>query len=208
MNTAASTTSDALVEQNSIPLGVHLVNSKRTNKPSDAHDLVELARAVQKADDYTKANASSKLTIIVDQIRYLQSQARKVLEDAKRDTALHHAACNFVKKPGTMYYLYERESGQSYLSMLSPQEWGPSCPHHFLGAYRLEFDQSWTPISDVQRKDEDSNLIDKIFSAHQAITAGPTTADILGIKKSGSSVYITDVTGSSQHIPNDGLEES
>ena len=45
----------------------------------------------------------------------------QVLEDAKRDADLHHAACNIVKKPGTMYYLYERESGQKYLSILSPE---------------------------------------------------------------------------------------
>ena len=34
---------------------------------------------------------------------------------------LHHAACNLVKKPGQVYYLYERESGQKYFSLLSPE---------------------------------------------------------------------------------------
>ena len=43
------------------------------------------------------------------------------LEEAKRDSMLHHAACNLVKKPGQTYYLYERESGQKYFSLLSPQ---------------------------------------------------------------------------------------
>lgn len=38
----------ALVEANSAPLGVQLVSSRRTNKPSDAMDLVELAQTVQK----------------------------------------------------------------------------------------------------------------------------------------------------------------
>lgn len=45
----------------------------------------------------------------------------QVLEDAKRDADLHHAACNIVKKPGNMYYLYERPSGQKYFSILSPK---------------------------------------------------------------------------------------
>lgn len=45
----------------------------------------------------------------------------QVLEDAKRDADLHHAACNVVKKPGNMYYLYMRESGQRYFSILSPK---------------------------------------------------------------------------------------
>lgn len=30
-------------------------------------------------------------------------------------------ACNFVKKPGNVYYLYRRESGQRYFSLLSPK---------------------------------------------------------------------------------------
>ena len=68
-----------------------------------------------------KANAGNKLMVIADQIRYLQQQAMKVLEDAKRDADLHHAACNVVKKPGNMYYLYKRPSGQVYFSLLSPK---------------------------------------------------------------------------------------
>ena len=46
----------------------------------------------------------------------------QVLEKAKRDSELHHAACNIVKKPGQIYYLYEREdSGQKYISIISPK---------------------------------------------------------------------------------------
>jgi hypothetical protein len=44
-----------------------------------------------------------------------------VLEDARRDADLHHAACNMVKKPGNIYYLYQRESGQQYFSIISPE---------------------------------------------------------------------------------------
>ncbi|CAL1535464.1 unnamed protein product [Lymnaea stagnalis] len=185
----------SLVEPNSCPLGVQLVNCQRTNKTSDSSDLVELARAVQKADEFTKANAGSKLKVIADQIRHLQNQARKVLEEAKRNASLHHAACNLVKRPGTMYYLYERESGQSYLSILSPQEWGSACPHNFLGAYRLEYDQSWTPITEIENRDQENALIDKIFTTQQAITSSSSTAEILGFKQISNKTLISDVTG-------------
>lgn len=73
------------------------------------------------ADEFTRANAVNKLSIIVDQIRYLQEKAREVLEEAHRDNFLHHVACNFRKVPGKLYYLYERDSGQNYFSMLSPE---------------------------------------------------------------------------------------
>ncbi|KAJ8312197.1 hypothetical protein KUTeg_009570 [Tegillarca granosa] len=141
----SNVTSVALVESNSRPCGVQLVSTARTNKQADPMDL---------ADDMVKAVAGSKLTVIADQIKYLQEQARKALEEARRDNMLHHAACNMVKKPGTFYYLYSRESGQEYMSILSPQEWGPSCPHKFIGAFKLEHDMSWTPIEDVEQRSE------------------------------------------------------
>lgn len=50
----------------------------------------------------------------------------QVLEEANRDASLHHVTCNFVKKPGNIYYLYQRDSGQRYFSMLSPKVLGHS----------------------------------------------------------------------------------
>ena len=64
------------------------------------------------------------------------------------------------------------------------QEWGPACPHEFLGAYRLEYDQSWTPIAAVDKRDKELAIIDKIYTSQQAaIMAGGTTAEILGFSK-------------------------
>lgn len=50
----------------------------------------------------------------------LQFYCVQVLDEANRDADLHHVACNIVKKPGNIYYLYRRESGQRYFSILSP----------------------------------------------------------------------------------------
>jgi hypothetical protein len=88
---------------------------------NDIYHMLLFFTFCSQADEFTRATACSKLTIIADQIKYLQEQARKVLETTQRDNVLHHAACNMVKKSGTIYYLYERDSGQQYLSLLSPQ---------------------------------------------------------------------------------------
>lgn len=94
-----------------------------------------------------------------------------MLEDAKKDADLHHAACNVVKKPGNAYYLYVRESGQRYFSILSPKDWGPGCPHKFLGAYKLQFDMSWTPLEDAERRDAEINIMDKLLNSQTALPA-------------------------------------
>lgn len=165
-----------LVESSATPNGLELVSSYQTNRVGDPMDLVALAEHIQKGDDFVKANACNKLTVIADQIKYLQEQAKKVLDDAKRDADLHHAACNIVKKPGNMYYLYQRPSGQRYFSIISPKEWGPSCPHQFLGAFKLQHDMSWTPANEVERRDAEIAIMDKILSHETALPphTGPT----------------------------------
>uniref|UniRef100_A0A2K5IJQ4 DUF2452 domain-containing protein n=1 Tax=Colobus angolensis palliatus TaxID=336983 RepID=A0A2K5IJQ4_COLAP len=126
-----------------------------------------------RADEFIRANATNKLAVIAEQIQHLQEQARKVLEDAHRDADLHHVACNMVKKPGNIYYLYKRESGQQYFSIISPKEWGTSCPHDFLGAYKLQHDLSWTPYEDIEKQDAKIGMMDKLLS--QSVALPPCT---------------------------------
>lgn len=99
----------------------------------------------------------------------MQNQAKGILEKAKLEKELHEAACNILKRPGTVYYYYRRASGQKYLTIMSPQDWGASCPHDFLGGYRLEYDNSWVPIDEVDKVDERKAFIDKVMNKTLAI---------------------------------------
>ncbi|KAM6296228.1 LOW QUALITY PROTEIN: uncharacterized protein C1orf50 homolog, partial [Aegotheles albertisi] len=140
----------------------------RAARLGDPGDLVALARQVQQAGEFVRANACGRLSTIARQIRHLQEQARKVLDEANRDADLHHVACNLVKKPGNIYYMYRRESGQRYFSILSPKEWG-TAPHKFLGAYKLQHDMSWTPFEDIEQRDAEINVLDKLLSQQAAL---------------------------------------
>ena len=84
-------------------------------------DLVELAGEIQTADKFTRATAGSKLSVIAEQVRFLQEQARKCLEEAQRDKEINHMACNFKRIPGKLYYIYTRANGKKYMSMISPE---------------------------------------------------------------------------------------
>lgn len=154
----------ALVERNYMPQGIQLVDSNGVGK-SLKQDLVTLAEEIQKADNFIKANACNKLQVIAEQMKFLQKQAENILLEANQNIKLHHAACNFIKKPGQIYHLYERKSGQYYFSMLNPEEWGTSGPAQtYKGSYRLEHDHSWTPISDIRGKDNELNIYSKLLS--------------------------------------------
>lgn len=83
------------------------------------------------------------------------------MQDAKANIDLHHIACNFQKVPGKTYHVYKRPFGQKYLSMLSPEEW--NSPHEYLGSYRLEYDQSWTSIENIPKRDTELQMLDTIY---------------------------------------------
>lgn len=110
------------------------------------------------------AVTKNKLQVIVDQIRFLQSQAQEILVRARDDAGLHRAECAFKKKPGTIYHLYRRANDSLYFSMLSPEEWGTP-PHQYRGSYRLEPDMSWTPLEDVAEVDADGAVLDRLLAS-------------------------------------------
>jgi len=109
-----------------------------------AHDLVHVAQQIQEADAMLGATTQSQLNLIAAQIRSLQNMARDILETAARDAELHRATCNFQRKPGHVYHLYKRQTGEPFFSLIGPQEWGGTPPHIFVGSYRLEENMSWT----------------------------------------------------------------
>jgi hypothetical protein len=111
-------------------------------------DLVDLAKEIARADEMLSLQTNGKLTLLAEQIRGLQEEARKILQQAKKNQELHKAECTFSKKAGQVYHLYVKSDGRKIFSLLSPAEWGARCPYTFEGAYRLESDMSWTDVTE------------------------------------------------------------
>lgn len=126
-------------------------------------DLVDAAREIEKADETIRSHVGSKLRVIVEQMRALRDQAQSVMEEAHRDAELHRAVCRFQKRPGRIYHLYRKPDDSLYFSMLSPEDWGQAPPHSYEGSYRLEADMSWTPVADLDRPDDNAELIQRLI---------------------------------------------
>ncbi|MDB4972273.1 MAG: hypothetical protein JWN48_614 [Myxococcaceae bacterium] len=117
--------------------------------------LVDVAREIERADQWIASTSSAKLEQIAAQMKLLREQAEQVLCDAQQNSELHRAEARFQRHPGKIYHLYERASGQRYWSMLSPSDWGERVPSGYLGSYRLEADQSWTPLERIVERDRE-----------------------------------------------------
>lgn len=136
------------------------------SRMAPAIELVDLAKEIAEADRMLSTNAYGKLKVIADQMRTLQTEAKRVLEQTRRDQELHRARCNFKRIPGKVYHLYRKPDGTAYFSMLSPKEWGGRAPHDYAGAYRLENDMSWTPAEAMDEPDPSGDLVRRLM--HEA----------------------------------------
>lgn len=114
--------------------------------------LIDVAREIEQADQWIASTTGAQLTLIAEQIAALRDKAQTVLERARENADLHRAEARFSRRPGNVYHLYERAEDDRYWSMLSPDEWGGAPPHAFVGSYRLEQDQSWTPLAEIDAR--------------------------------------------------------
>lgn len=128
-----------------------------------AFDLVDAAKAIQEASGALALFADARLRGLAEQVRALEAEARRVLEETHRSLELHRVECRFTKRPGHVYHAYERPDGSRYLSMLSPAEWAGRAPHAHLGSYRLEADQTFTPLEQVTERDRSTTELRALF---------------------------------------------
>jgi hypothetical protein len=126
-------------------------------------ELVDLAQEIEQADLVVSTRLGGQLQVIAEQVRSLQAQARRILEEAREDQRLHHARCAFKRIPGHTYYLYEDAFGSAEFSMLSPEDWNGRPPKRFLGAYRLNADMSWSPADQPNDADDSRQLVQRLL---------------------------------------------
>jgi hypothetical protein len=125
--------------------------------------LVDVAREIERADQAIASTTSAKLELIAAQMRMLRAQAEEVLRKATEDAELHRSEARFVRHPGKTYHLYRRPNGERYWSLLSPHDWGGAPPHVYVGSFRLESDQSWTPLDQTAERDRERTPIEELI---------------------------------------------
>jgi len=83
-------------------------------------DLVDLAKEIEMADNMLSTKVGAQLSVIAEQIRDLQEQARTILEKAQEDKKLHRALCSFQKRPGQGVPSLRRRKGRPLLFTAFP----------------------------------------------------------------------------------------
>ncbi|WP_405291916.1 DUF2452 domain-containing protein [Algibacter sp. Ld11] len=76
--------------------------------------------------------------------RYLELKAEyeKMIEEFENNKLIFNAKFTFEPVIGEVYHLYQRENGESFLSIIAPEE----CSFNALGSFYLNADQTWDKI--------------------------------------------------------------
>lgn len=73
----------------------------------------------------------------------IRRKAEEILEETKHGLELHDVRFSCAKRPGGVYYLYERD-GDRWFSILDPPEYARADARAvYRGAYRLNWDSTW-----------------------------------------------------------------
>ena len=80
---------------------------------------------------------------IREQIEVLARQAKAIQDRVAISEKIYQAKINFQPRIGHTYYLYEREGGESVLSLVAPNEWGPNPPFSYIATVKLLSDHTW-----------------------------------------------------------------
>ena len=116
--------------------------------------MQDLAQTVADAEAVVGEVTLRRLELLAKQMQAIREQAERVISEGRRDAELNRASCAFRRSPGRVYHLYRRDDGALLFSMLSPAEWRGNAPYAFEGSYRLEADQSWTPVDEIPSRDD------------------------------------------------------
>ena len=73
----------------------------------------------------------------------MTKEYEKLMSEIQMNERLYTASHNFEPTTGEIYHLYKKESGEEFLSLISPEQWEK---FDFIGSYRFFSDGRWEKV--------------------------------------------------------------
>jgi predicted transcriptional regulator len=100
-----------------------------------------------KALSAMEEQTNMQLDQIRKQIELLALQAQEIQMRKELSMIIYNAKLSFAPVIGSTYYLYEKNDGNHFVSMVSPKEWGGSGPYKsFIAQVKLLADHTWVEV--------------------------------------------------------------
>jgi len=75
-------------------------------------------------------------------VMMLQAEYQKMMEEFEYNKLIFDAKFTFEPIVGEIYHLYKRDNGESFLSIIAPEQ----CNFNHIGSFYLNVDQTWNKV--------------------------------------------------------------
>ncbi len=97
-----------------------------------------------------KEQTEEQLHLIFDQMKLLAKQVQDIKKRVEVSEMIYGAEISFQPVVGKRYFLYERDNGSKFLSLISPKEWGEKMQDKkCLSEVQLMADHTWKIIKET-----------------------------------------------------------
>jgi hypothetical protein len=91
---------------------------------------------------WKQIQAQNANKIFTKKYEEIKDEFKKLVDEVSWNEYVYSATYNFLPVIGETYYLYEKNDGSVFLSLIAPDEWKMK----FLGATRLESNNKWIKL--------------------------------------------------------------
>lgn len=115
-------------------------------KPEDKGKIK--GRAMMAMKDQTERQMNQ----LYRQMQTLVDQANQLKKRVEVSEKIYQSQMNFEPVIGHLYYVYEKDNGETVLSMISPEEWGSSLPYKkIIATVKLLGDHTWDILGEKNK---------------------------------------------------------
>jgi hypothetical protein len=91
---------------------------------------------------WKQIQAQNANKIFTKKYEEIKDEFKKLVDEVSWNEFVYSVTYNFIHVIGETYYLYEKNDGSPFLSLIAPDEWNMK----FIGATRLESNNKWIKI--------------------------------------------------------------
>jgi hypothetical protein len=91
---------------------------------------------------WKQIQAQNANKIFTKKYEEIKDEFKKLVDEVSWNEFVYSSTYNFLPVIGETYYLYEKNDGSVFLSLIAPSEWKMK----FLGATRLESNNKWIKL--------------------------------------------------------------
>ncbi len=117
-------------------------------KPEDVGKIKGRALAAM------REQTEMQMAQLYEQMQLLAEQAKKIQQRVEVSERIYSAKIGFEPIIGKTYYLYRRENGEDFLSLVAPNEWGKSRNLEYVATVKLLADHTWDVINEQEKNEQ------------------------------------------------------